>query len=130
LYSCRFANLNISRRQERRDVEKLCFCLQLSYANATIYSVSISIYEQKDKILEKVLKTPTPSDITIEQLITVLKIYGIQVVRRKSSHVIFEKIGGEQWQQLVIPISGKHIKTICIKQVREVIMRMIEEEKK
>jgi hypothetical protein len=41
-----------------------------------------------------------------------------------------EKIGGEQWQQLVIPISGKHIKTICIKQVREVIMRMIEEEKK
>jgi len=107
----------------------LCFCLQLSYANATIYSVSISIYEQKDKILEKVLKTPTPSDITIEQLITVLKIYGIQVVRRKSSHVILEKIGGEQWQQLVIPISGKHVKTIYIKQVREVIMRMIEEEK-
>ena len=104
--------------------------MQLSYANATIYSVSISIYEQKDKILEKVLKTPTPSDITIEQLITVLKIYGIQVVRRKSSHVIFEKIGGEQWQQLVTPISGKRIKTIYIKQVREVIMRMIEEEKK
>ena len=108
----------------------MCFCLQLSYANATIYSVSISIYEQKDKILEKVLKTPTPSDMTSEQLITVLKIYGIQVARRKSSHVIFEKIGGEQWQQLVMPISGKRIKTICIKQVREVIMRMIEEEKK
>lgn len=68
--------------------------------------------------------------MTSEQLITVLKIYGIQVARRKSSHVILEKIGGEQWQQLVIPISGKHIKTICIKQVREVIMRMIEEEKK
>ena len=95
------------------------------------YTVSVLAFmSKKDKMLEKVLKTPTPSDITIEQLITVLKIYGIQVVRRKSSHVIFEKIGGEQWQQLVIPISGKHIKAICIKQVREVIMRMIEEEKK
>ena len=68
--------------------------------------------------------------MTSEQLITVLKIYGIQVVRRISSHVILEKIGGEQWQQLVMPISGKRIKTIYIKQVREVIMRMIEEEKK
>jgi len=29
-----------------------------------------------------------------------------------------------------MPISGKRIKTIYIKQVREVIMRMIEEEKK
>ena len=85
---------------------------------------------KKDKTLEKGLKTPTPPDITIEQLITVLKIYGIQVVRRISSHVILEKIGGEQWQQLVMPISGKHVKTFYIKQVREVIMRMIEEEKK
>lgn len=95
------------------------------------YIVSVSAFmSKKDKILEKVLKTPTPSDMTSEQLITVLKIYGIQVVRRISSHVILEKIGGEQWQQLVMPISGKRIKTIYIKQVREVIMRMIEEEKK
>ena len=91
----------------------MCFCLQLSYVNAAVlYSVSISIYEQKGQNTRKSIKTPTPSDITIEQLISVLKIYGIQVARRISSHVILEKIGGEQWQQLVVPISRKHIKTI------------------
>ena len=47
------------------------------------YIVSVSAFmSKKDKILEKGLKTPTPSDMTSEQLITVLKIYGIQVVRR------------------------------------------------
>ncbi len=76
------------------------------------------------------MRTPTPSDITIEDISYALSQYGIKEVRRRGSHIIFEKTGGQQYHQLVIPLSGKHIKKAYVREVHNLIVRMKGEEEK
>lgn len=82
---------------------------------------------QEEKALKKFFRIPTPNDITIDELKYVVESYGMEMEMGKGKHGVKVRYRPKNIK-IPIPIHGKTIQEVYIKQIKNAINEIDEKE--
>lgn len=81
---------------------------------------------QIDKLKEKFFKTPIPTDITIMDVKKLFEHYGCIFKDKGGSHP-YKVIHKDSGTVIPIPLHGKHIQDVYVKQLKDLLESILED---
>ncbi|MCL4253243.1 MAG: type II toxin-antitoxin system HicA family toxin [Anaerolineae bacterium] len=78
---------------------------------------------KKEKLLRRLRNNPT--DVSFQDLETLLFRFGFQFIRANGSHHLYEYEQKDIWRQVIIPVHGRKIKSVYVKKVIEIIDELL-----
>ena len=81
---------------------------------------------KRDKLRRRLRNNPTGA--TMQDVETLLTRFDFRLARVSGSHHIYEYEEGDLWKQIVVPLHGRKVKKLYVKQVIETIDELFPEE--
>ena len=78
---------------------------------------------KKEKLLRRLRNNPT--DVSFQDLETLLFRFGFRFIRANGSHHLYEYEQDDIWRQVIIPVHGRKIKSVYVKKVIEIIDELL-----
>jgi len=81
---------------------------------------------KRDKLRHKLRNNPAAA--TMQDVETLLLRFGFTLARVTGSHHIFEYDDGERFKQITVPLHGRKVKKVYVRQISDILDELFSEE--